>query len=112
MAFNKRVTALVLASALTSVSALGAPCTSDLCKGLISSLLVNAKGDVFVTLTGGVSGLSVCKPVQGSYLILSSSSQNFAQLYATLLAAETASRLISFSVVSGTFGCVISYVVT
>lgn len=91
-----------------------ATCGVNNCSGQINSLYVNATGNIYIALVGGLSGLSGCTPVSGAqqYVTLLPASGNFNQVYATLLAAEVASRNVSLTFTAGSSNCSIVYAIT
>ena len=89
-----------------------ATCGANNCSGQINTLYVNATGNIYIAMVGGLSGLTGCTPNVGAdyYVTLLPSSGNFNQVYALLLEAEIASRTVSLSFVAGSSGCTINYV--
>jgi hypothetical protein len=111
--------AIVLGVVLVIACAFAAPakaatCGADQCSGQINTLYVNATGNIYVAMVGGLSGLTGCTPNVGAqaYVTLIPSSSNFNQVYATLLSAEIAARSISLVFLAGSNGCTILYVTT
>ena len=103
--------ALVIACAF-AVPAKAATCGANNCSGLVTTLYVNATGNVYIAMGGGLSGLTGCTPNVGaqSYVTLLPTAGNFSQVYALLLEAEIASRAVFLTFVAGSNGCTISYV--
>ena len=102
---------LVVAYAFAGL-AKAATCGANNCSGQINTLYVNANGNIYIAMVGGLSGLTGCTPVSGaqSYVTLPPSSSNFNQVYALLLEAEIAARDVSLTFVVGSSGCTINYV--
>jgi hypothetical protein len=112
---RKGLLATLLTVAFTfTATAQAATCGANTCTGQINSLYVNANGNVYIALVGGLSGLSGCTPVSGAqqYVTLLPTSTNFNQVYATMLAAEVASRSVAFDFTPGSTNCSIIYVIT
>jgi hypothetical protein len=103
---------LVIACAIAR-PAKAATCGANNCSGQISTLYVNANGNILVAMAGGLSGLTGCTPNVGaqSYVTLvTATSANFNQVYALLLEAEIAARDVLLVFVAGSSGCTINYV--
>jgi hypothetical protein len=92
---------------IASVNA--AACGPNSCSGQISLLYVQASGDIYVGMVGGLAGLN-CSPVSGLYTTLYSSSPNVKLIYSTLLSAQMTGRSVTIRIVDGSVGCGITYV--
>jgi hypothetical protein len=86
------------------------PATS--CSGRISILYIEANGDAYVGLVGGLAGLTGCTPNEGEeqFFTLSTASTNWTLVYNTLLAAETSGYSVTIAAVANSNGCTIRYV--
>lgn len=107
-----RMLQLVTASAFALVSeANAASCAGSTCSGQIATLYVQAAGDIYVGMVGGISGLTNgCTPVSSAYATLLASSPNAKFMYATLLSAQFAGRSVTLRFSDGSTGCTIQYV--
>jgi len=106
------VSATVVLSLLGQNLAFAAACTPYSCSGQISMLDVEANGDVYVALVGGLAGLTGCTPNEGEeqFLTLPAASANVKLIYATLLAAQMTGRSVSLALLANSNGCTIRYV--
>jgi hypothetical protein len=97
---------------LAHSSAFAAACADTSCSGQISLLDVEANGDAYVGLVGGLAGLTGCTPNNGEeqYLTLSASSPNMKLIYATLLSAQMTGRPVTIVASANSNGCLIRYV--
>ena len=84
-------------------------CASSGCDSTISSLYVQADGNIFVG-TDADETLANCTTVSSVYLTLTPSSTNNKELYSTLLAAFMADRAIYIRIVEGSTNCAIQYI--
>ena len=89
-----------------------ATCGANSCTGQISTVYVNASGNIYVAMVGGLTGLTGCTPNEGAeaYGTLLPSSSNFNQVYALLLVGQTTSQQVLLSFVAGSNGCTINHV--
>ena len=106
------ISAIVVLALLTENSAFAAACSPTSCSGQISMLYIEANGDAYVGLVGGLAGLTGCTPNDGEqqFLTLPAASANMKIVYATLLAAQMAGRSVTFAVAANSNGCTIRYV--
>lgn len=84
-------------------------CESWGCRGKLETLYTTAAGDIYVGFAADET-LSNCQANSGTLFTLQSSKQNFKEVYASLLAAYMADRVISARIDEGTVGCNIAYV--
>ncbi len=103
---------LVLATVILAGTAWGADCEGLRCYGTVSILDVEAGGNVYVGLSGGIAGLTGCTPNSGaeSYFTLQPSSPNNGQIYSLLLSSATSGFPIAIVADSNSVGCTIHYV--
>src|SRR5579871_1529339 len=82
---------ILWAAVIGAGTAWGAQCEGLRCYGTISTLDVEAAGNVYVGLSGGISGITGCTPKIGadSYFTLLPSNPNNGQIYSLLVAAAT-----------------------
>jgi hypothetical protein len=106
-----RAFAISLALSLLWASpARAADCTSGVsCIGQVGILYVNATGDTWVTLAGGMEGITNCSLYEG-YATLRGSAGNRKEIFALLLAARLAGQQVEVRFVNGTSDCEIMYV--
>jgi hypothetical protein len=106
------ISATVLLAGLAQNAAFAAACSPTSCSGQISMLDVEANGDVYVALVGGLAGLTGCTPNEGEqpFLTLPAASANMKLVYATLLAAQMAGRSVTLALAANSNGCTIRYV--
>jgi len=106
------ISATAVLALLGQSSAFAAACSPTSCTGQISMLDIEANGDAYVALVGGLSGLTGCSPNQGEqpFLTLPATSANMKLVYATLLAAQMAGRSVTIVVADHSNGCIIRYV--
>ena len=100
----------LLLTFLVSTLATGAAfaCTSASCSDTIGVLYVQ-DGVVYISPTHGLSGLTNCTPVSGTYISLPTTDTNYSSFYALLLAAKLTTQSITIRTNSGA-NCTISYV--
>jgi len=103
---------MVMCAFLGHNSAFAAACSQTSCSGQISMLYIEANGDAYVGLVGGLAGLTGCIPNDGEqqFLTLPAASANMKLVYATLLAAQMAGRSLTFALAANSSGCIIRYV--
>lgn len=106
------VSAFVVLAILCQSWAFAAACEPTSCSGQIAMLDIEANGNAYVALVGGLSGLTGCIPQHGEleFLTLPATSVNAKLVYATLLAAQMAGRSVSIAVAADSNGCTIRYV--
>jgi len=109
---KKSLSAMVMCAFLSHNSAFAAACSPTSCSGQISMLYIEANGDAYVGLVGGLAGLTGCIPNQGEqqFLTLPAASANMKLVYATLLAAQMAGRSVTLALSANSSGCIIRYV--
>jgi len=105
-------TATVALALLGQNFAYAASCLPTSCSGQISILYIEANGDAYVGLVGGVADLTGCTPNAGAeqFLTLSAASANWTLVYNTLLAAELHGYPVTIAAVANSNGCTIRYV--
>ena len=107
--------ALALGGLLLGSTASAAACSANQCSGQVQSVYVSTAGSVYVSLVGGLTGVSICAPAAGVYAELLASTTNSKLIFAMLLSAQYAGRPVTLrfldSPPSGS-GCVIQYAVS
>ena len=107
------ITATVALALLGQNSAFAASCGPNSCSGQISLIDIEANGEAYVGLVGGVAGLTGCTPNEGAeqFFTLSTASANWTVVYNTLLAAEMHAFPVTIVAIANSNGCTIKYVV-
>ena len=100
----------LMAFALTFTSAAFAECGATGCWSVyVEELYPEANGGAWIK-TSGNELLANCTANSGVYLRLSGTSAGFKELYATLLAAQLADKMVNIRVDEGSNPCTIAYV--
>ena len=103
--------ALATGIALTFAAQLaGAECVATGCDNArVLQLYTEANGKVYVQLSGTLSNLN-CTLVSATFVTLQPTASRFSQVYASLLAAQLADRVLSVRIATGSSGCTIEYI--
>jgi len=89
-----------------------AECGSNSCENArILELYTEANGNVYVQLSGTTSNLN-CTLASNTFVTLLPGRARFAQIYASLLAAQLSDRLVTVRIDNGSAGCTIAYIYT
>jgi hypothetical protein len=106
------LTAIVALVLLGQNCAFAATCLPTSCTGQISILDIEANGEAYVGLIGGVAGLTGCTPNAGEeqFFTLSTTSANWTLVYNTLLEATVHSTQVTIVALPNSTGCTIKYV--
>jgi hypothetical protein len=106
------LTAMVALALLGQNSAFAASCLPTSCFGQISILDIEANGEAYVGLVGGLPGLTGCTPNEGAeqFFTLSVASVNSTLVYNTLLAAVMHGSPVTIVAIANSTGCTIKYV--
>lgn len=87
-----------------------ADCQATGCYTVSVEQLVMTASNGFWIQTSGTETLATCTPDSGVFLYVPSSTAQLKELYATLLAAQLADKLVSIVINQGTNPCSVSYV--
>ncbi len=103
-----------LAGLLLSSTAGAAACGIGVCNGQVASVYVSTTGSIFVSMVGGLAGLTGCTPNAGIYAELPASAANSKLIYSMLIAAQYAGHTVTLRLQSDptTGGCSILYAVS
>ena len=87
-----------------------ADCGGEYCHDVyVDQLYVEASGGIWLQTSGTETSLS-CTPDSGVFLRLANGNEGLKNIYAALLAAQTAGKTVHVRIIGGSSPCAISYV--
>ena len=104
-----RLIYLLLITLILPFTANADQCASWGCTSTIDELYTTANGDVYIRTPLDETQAN-CTVHTGSHFVLSADSQNFKEIYSSLLAAYVSNSTIQLRIVEGSSNCRISYV--